>query len=201
MPHDQLDQDTVRRLIAQVHATYLSSLRKRHEAVVRRSMFDSAEKLLEDEVVSKWVSRGRQVALVAHHTVSRVDSARDLKTQTQLRRRTRVIEGLQSDRSSWAALAAAHLGRLSRRRVSISAYESTKGDASGGWHCDQFDGVVLQVRGEKHWTFESQQLLTRPGDIMAIPFGLGHDVFTPQESLHLLFVYLQEPLLRLGAGE
>lgn len=194
MTHESPSTAFLASVVSALHATHLMGTGAAQRPVVRRALLPDAERLVQTSLLSSWTSGGRSVALVADHTIERVEGSA-LDRAMDSRPRTRVLEGLQSDRGSWAAFASAHLARISRRRVSISLYESDIGDASSGWHHDQFDGVVVQVRGSKTWQFDSGRVTTLPGDVMAIPFGVGHAVETPFHSSHLLVAYLPEDLL------
>ncbi|MFJ4688284.1 JmjC domain-containing protein [Streptomyces sp. NPDC088789] len=115
------------------------------------------------------------------------------------RPRTRVHENAGA-RTGWAALTAAHLARLSRRHVQCSLYESRTGDQTLGRHDDDWDSLIVHLHGEKHWTLwthpdtEPAQVVTRPGDVLALPRGVPHDVATPGRSVHAVFALTTQPL-------
>ncbi|MFF5106790.1 JmjC domain-containing protein [Streptomyces sp. NPDC000134] len=116
------------------------------------------------------------------------------------RPRTRVLENVGTRCEGWQSLTALHLARVLERQVVCSLYESRPQDATMGWHWDDWDGVILQVRGAKFWRLRTEPdadphtVVTRPGDVLLLPRGLPHDVMTPDHSVHLAFAVTQHPL-------
>ena len=192
-PERVLVHGDVRDFVSQVHASFLIGQLNPDQATLRPGLLDQPERFASSDVVEQWRAAGERVALVGDYAIERPEQ--DFFGAAQLEwRRTRVVEGLQQLRGSWWALAAAHLSRLSRRRVTISLYESDAADTPSGWHHDMFDGVVVQVAGEKAWRIADQNVTTVSGDVMAIPMGVGHGVSTPVSSRHLLVGYLPQPM-------
>ncbi|MFB6604237.1 JmjC domain-containing protein [Streptomyces noursei] len=107
-------------------------------------------------------------------------------------RRTRSYENL--DRHvSWIGHAAGYLEQSVGRRVACAAYASRAGDSSLGRHHDDWDGVIVQLQGEKHWSVwpdplaAPDEIVTRAGDVLVLRRGVVHDVSTPKSSCHLAF--------------
>ncbi|MEW1677808.1 cupin domain-containing protein [Streptomyces noursei] len=106
--------------------------------------------------------------------------------------RTRSYENLHLH-VGWIRLASTCLEHAVGRRVACAAYCSDAGDASLGPHYDDWDGVIVQMRGEKEWRVwrdpESgpDRIVTQPGDVLILRRGVVHDVSTPESSLHLAF--------------
>lgn len=113
--------------------------------------------------------------------------------QYQTRPRTRVMENIDTQSDGWYALVTLHLTRLMCRRVVCSLYESRPHDSTLGPHDDEWDGVIVQVRGAKSWRLWPEicgkpvELVTETGDVLLIPRGLTHEVATPDYSAHLMF--------------
>ncbi|MFK0284227.1 JmjC domain-containing protein [Streptomyces sp. NPDC090499] len=117
------------------------------------------------------------------------------------RPRTRVLESLHTRSGGWHALTTLHLSGLLRRRISCSVFESAPQDRTSGRHFDDWDGVIVQMRGAKRWHLWPSpdspcrlQLTTRPGDVLLLPRGLRHEVTTPQHSIHVLLAITNRPL-------
>ncbi|MGW6459962.1 JmjC domain-containing protein [Streptomyces sp. NPDC055078] len=114
----------------------------------------------------------------------------------QERPRTRVYESADARSDGWYGLVALHLARALRHRVICTMYESNTGDSTLGRHHDAWDGVVVQLRGTKHWTLwpdeprDPLELVTETGDLLLLPHGMEHDVSTPGTpgySVHAVF--------------
>jgi ribosomal protein L16 Arg81 hydroxylase len=92
------------------------------------------------------------------------------------------------------------LAGLLRQRVIATLYESRAGDLNLGAHDDQWDGVIVQIRGAKTWRLwpethgQPHELLTRAGDVLLLPQGVTHEVTTPDYSVHLVLAVTDEPL-------
>ena len=89
--------------------------------------------------------------------------------------------------------------------VKINAYISTSQCYGGSTHYDSHHIFVLQINGEKYWNFGLKEInnphkdfphqsiynklnyniKTEEGDILYIPPGIPHNVFTPKQSVHL----------------
>ena len=89
--------------------------------------------------------------------------------------------------------------------VKINAYISTSQCYGGSPHYDSHHIFIFQIHGEKHWDFGlkeidsphkdfphkfihndlNQKIQTQEGDVLYIPPGLPHNVFTPKQSVHL----------------
>lgn len=89
--------------------------------------------------------------------------------------------------------------------VKVNAYISTSQCYGGSIHYDSHHIFVLQIDGEKYWNFGlreidnphkdfphqsihnklNQNIKTEEGDILYIPPGIPHNVFTPKKSIHL----------------
>jgi hypothetical protein len=116
------------------------------------------------------------------------------------RQRTRVFENVQSRSDGWFSLVALHLAGLLRQRVACSVYESRAGDSTLGAHDDEWDGVIVQLRGSKSWRLwpephgQPRELLTRAGDVLLLPRGMKHEVATPDYSVHLALAVTDEAL-------
>ncbi|MBV7674206.1 cupin domain-containing protein [Streptomyces halstedii] len=115
------------------------------------------------------------------------------------RPRTRVMESLHTQSDGWHALTTLHLSRMLRRRVSCSIFESLPQDRTAGRHYDDWDGLIVQVRGAKDWRIgpdpdQANRVTTRPGDVLLLPRGVLHDVTTPQHSVHVLLAITERPL-------
>ncbi|MEW1658833.1 cupin domain-containing protein [Streptomyces sp. NPDC093707] len=114
--------------------------------------------------------------------------------------RTRSYENLHIH-VDWAALASRILERALGRRVACAAYMSRAGDTSLGPHDDEWDGVIVQVGGEKRWRVWTgrdngpEEIVTRVGDVLFLRQGITHDVSTPDCSLHLAFAVRDRPLV------
>ncbi|MFJ4429319.1 JmjC domain-containing protein [Streptomyces bobili] len=91
------------------------------------------------------------------------------------RPRTRVMESLHTRSDGWHALTTLHLSRMLRRRVSCSVFESLPQDRTAGRHYDEWDGLIVQVRGAKNWCLGYPdpacrlQLTTRPVTYCSCP--------------------------------
>jgi Cupin superfamily protein len=117
--------------------------------------------------------------------------------------RTLVFEDIgYGDPDGWPALACSHLTRLTRSALPVvcTVYASAHGDETMGAHRDAWLGAVVQVSGVKEWRLGEGLLgaghgpaavvTMRPGDILVVPWGMPHDVTTPQDpgySMHLAF--------------
>ncbi|MEU9126140.1 cupin domain-containing protein [Streptomyces sp. NPDC048506] len=99
----------------------------------------------------------------------------------------------------WIRRASCSLELALGRRVACAAYASQAGDTSLGPHNDDWDGVIVQVEGEKQWRVWTdphngpKEVVSRVGDVLALPRGVRHDVSTPGRSLHLAFAVTDQP--------
>ncbi|MCE4947286.1 cupin domain-containing protein [Streptomyces albulus] len=106
--------------------------------------------------------------------------------------RTRSYENLHVH-VPWIRRAAVCMERVVGRRVACAAYVSLAGDTSLGRHYDDWDGVIVQVQGQKRWRIWADplavphEIVTRPGDLLVLRRGVEHEVSTPQASFHLAF--------------
>lgn len=110
------------------------------------------------------------------------------------RARTRVIEHADARADGWHGLVAAQLTALTNLRVVSTLYQSNRGDSRLGPHVDEWNGLVLQLRGAKVWStwptpHGLETFRTEPGDVLTLPRGLLHDVETPEQSTHILFAF------------
>lgn len=113
--------------------------------------------------------------------------------------RTRVYEHINRLTDDWYSYVALSIARAANRRVICSAYESRSGDKGLGWHSDEWDGIILQLRGEKIWNIkgkngEKENYVLSQGDILFLPEGIEHNVETPRDSLHIVFAILKDSL-------
>ncbi|MFI0721904.1 JmjC domain-containing protein [Streptomyces sp. NPDC021224] len=115
-------------------------------------------------------------------------------------KRTRVYESIHARSDGWFSLATLHLARLLRHRIACTLYESQAGDRNLGAHEDEWDGVIVQMRGSKSWRLWPQphgqpyDLRTRVGDVLLLPRGVTHQVETPDYSVHMVLAVTDEPL-------
>ncbi|MEV8333872.1 JmjC domain-containing protein [Streptomyces niveus] len=145
---------------------------------------------------------GQTVALVDNDGFQREMNEEAIAGAYARRPRTRVLESIHSRSDGWYSLVALHLARLLRRRVVCTLYESQAGNDNLGRHHDQWDGLIMQMRGVKTWRLWGEQdtqqpleqLLTRTGDVLLLPRGMSHEVETPDDSVHLVFAVTGEPL-------
>ena len=111
------------------------------------------------------------------------------------RPRTRVYEGVSLHSGGWYAFAALQLAHMARCRVVSSIFVSNAGDATIPPHVDAWYGVIVQMHGAKLWTLtpegatESQNVLTRAGDMLLLPPSVRHAVATPDHSTHMVFAF------------
>jgi len=113
--------------------------------------------------------------------------------------RTRLLEDAGARSDGWHSLVAIHLATVIGHRVICTLYQSRHGDRRLGAHEDAWHGIILQLRGAKHWITwphhrEPDQFRTEPGDVLLLPQGLLHDVDTPDHSAHMVFALTQYPL-------
>lgn len=134
---------------------------------------------------------GSKVTLIDGSHFHREADESALAQQYRARPRTRVMESINSRSDGWHALATLHLARVVRRHIVCSLYESHARDSTLGPHDDEWDGVIVQMRGAKSWRLwpepstEPRELVTRAGDVLLLPRGTTHDVATPNFSVHL----------------
>jgi hypothetical protein len=153
---------------------------------------------------------GQPVALLdEREEFDRHHDGRALKLAYDSRPRTRVYEDINNDTGhAWYSIAARHLGRLANCELQVvcSVFESRHGDQSLGAHWDTWYGAIVHMSGTKMWqTGEglldgcgqpARQLTTTAGDILLLPKGLPHAVWTPPEpghSVHLTFAIDRDP--------
>ncbi|MFI0942815.1 JmjC domain-containing protein [Streptomyces sp. NPDC021020] len=116
------------------------------------------------------------------------------------RRRTRVYESIHARSDGWFSLVTLHMARLLRQRVVCTMYESRAGDRNLGAHDDEWDGLIVQMRGTKSWRLwppphgQPHELLTQAGDVLLLPRGVTHEVDTPDYSVHMVLAVTDEPL-------
>lgn len=149
---------------------------------------------LEDSVLAQ-----RIPTLVGGMEFERSDDMEVQRNAYEGRPRTRVYEGIDVSAPGWHSLVSLQLARLSGCRTVCSAYESSSNDEGLDLHTDQWEGLILQLRGEKSWKVETnsgiESLELRAGDLMTVPEGVPHLVSTPSYSLHLVFAIIQkEPI-------
>lgn len=107
--------------------------------------------------------------------------------------------------TGWVGIAGRYLMMLARREVLFSAFESLPTDETLGPHTDDWGpAIALQFEGEKAWRLgdaawqedAGPTRIMRPGDLMIIPRGYPHDVFTLSDrSLHLTVgIRLDKPI-------
>jgi hypothetical protein len=148
--------------------------------------------------------RGRQKVALASATGSdeermiRPGGQQALDAAYRQRPRTRVWESVNEGGADWTALTTVHLGRLLQRRVICTLYQSVAGDDSLGPHDDNWWGVITQLRGSKRWRIWDQpnptDLVLTAGDVLLLPAGVQHQVFTPDESVHMVLAVTSEPI-------
>jgi hypothetical protein len=153
---------------------------------------------------------GRPVALIdaVHRDLERHIESATLRAACEHRPRTRVYEDTGHGGDGWAALAAAHLTRLSGSALPVlcSVYESGHGDESFGAHRDAWFGAVVQVAGVKDWQIgegllgaagpPAAAVTMTAGDVLLMPKSLPHLVTTPADpgwSVHLAFALDRDP--------
>ena len=118
----------------------------------------------------------------------------DLEKSYNESNRTLVLEGIHNKWLGWPPLVISKLTSISKRRVACSSYISKNGDIGLGMHKDEWSSIVLQVSGSKIWKFkygeniETYEILA--GDMIAIPYGVPHEVFTEKKSEHYSFIFL-----------
>ncbi|MEV0278569.1 cupin domain-containing protein [Streptomyces sp. NPDC050610] len=153
--------------------------------------------------VAEQRSPGQTVALMDRTGIYRDADAATVARAYRQRSRLRVYESIHVQSDGWYSVAALHLARLVRRRVILSMYESHADDHALGKHDDEWDGVIVQMRGAKRWQVwpradsDPHEVLTRAGDVLLLPRGMPHDVSTPGDpggSVHLTFAITDEPL-------
>jgi hypothetical protein len=143
---------------------------------------------------------GQTVALVDEDAFHREVTEEAVAAAYAQRPRTRVFESIHARSDGWYSLVALRLAGLLRRRVIATLYESWAGDLNLGAHDDQWDGVIVQIRGAKTWRLwpqphgQPRELLTRAGDVLLLPQGVTHEVTTPDYSVHLVLAVTDEPL-------
>jgi hypothetical protein len=111
------------------------------------------------------------------------------------RPRTRLFEGVDHIRGSWFESVASSLSRLTGFSVSAGLYQSVAHDAVLAPHTDAWQGLVLQLRGEKSWTFPrstTEDVLLDAGHALYVPTDLQHAVRTPLTSVHVVFEVMSE---------
>ncbi|WP_405755760.1 cupin domain-containing protein [Streptomyces sp. NBC_01411] len=144
---------------------------------------------------------GQTVALVDGHAVHREVNEEAVAAAYSERPRTQVFESIHARSDGWYSLVALRLAGLLRNRVVCTMYESRAGDRNLGPHDDQWDGVIVQLRGSKAWRLwpdphgQPRDLLTRAGDVLLLPRGIPHEVTTPDHSTHLVLAVTEEPLV------
>ncbi len=88
-------------------------------------------------------------------------------------------------------------GRLPTYDIVSTLYESNHGDRTFGRHRDAAPGIAFHLRGGKEWTMGEdgdQRISTNPGDVVVLPAGVEHDVFTPADpghSTHVLMTFVE----------
>lgn len=116
------------------------------------------------------------------------------------RPRTRLYESIDFHGQDWYSDTAFRLTHLARCRVVCSMYESAARDATSEAHIDQWDGLILQMRGSKRWVLPDQPpVVTQPGDVLVLPRGVHHAVETDAYSVHLVFALVTDEPLRSNA--
>lgn len=58
----------------------------------------------------------------------------------------------------------------------IIAFAAETADLGYGWHSDLFDIMVTNVCGSSTWTFEDEEVIMNPFDVMFVPKGVRHTV-------------------------
>ncbi len=119
--------------------------------------------------------------------------------------RTQIYESVEvrSDGNWWIKSVVEQFMRLMRVEVVCSIYASEQRAATLGRHCDLWNGLLLQVGGEKKielWTPDgrtSKIITMRPGDILWLPYKVPHNMWTPSHSVHVQFAMLIEKPLAL----
>lgn len=77
----------------------------------------------------------------------------------------------------------------------FNLYLSERETKSFKKHADPFHAFVYFLRGEKNWEFDTDSLVTKAGDILAIPKGVKHNVHSMNTpSLHITNSYYSLPL-------
>lgn len=191
---DAVPHEIVVAAVSKVHIAHIQASRTPNAPLYLPSAFSSADLSRLLPKLGATLPHEQSVALCEGTEIQRLNTS-DLEWQYVANPRTRVYEGINALRSSWMASVSANLAKMSRRRVVLSLYESSAGDANSGLHYDQFDGVAVQFSGSKVWQFSDRSIETHAGDILAIPTNVGHSVRTPIKSAHLLVGYLPETLL------
>lgn len=80
-------------------------------------------------------------------------------------------------------------GYVPESEIVFSLYRSQPQDETFGLHTDTSPGLALHLAGEKRWIVDGTTLTMRPGGVLAIPAGVSHDVWTPEDpgfSVHAL---------------
>ena len=140
------------------------------------------------------------VALVDGFAFHRETDEAAIADAYQARQRTRVYESIHARSDGWFSLVTLHMARLLRRRIICTMYESRAGDRNLGAHDDEWDGLIVQMRGSKSWQLWPQphgqpyELLTQAGDVLLLPRGITHGVDTPDHSVHIVLAVTDEPL-------
>ncbi|ASQ94460.1 cupin domain-containing protein [Streptomyces sp. 11-1-2] len=146
---------------------------------------------------------GQTVALVDGLDFHRRSHRDAVARAYQERQRTRVYESLDVRSDGWFSTVTLQLTAMMHRHVVCSAYESHAGDRNLGAHDDEWLGVIIQMRGAKHWlvwpeaTGAAEEIVTRVGDVLILPQGVKHEVSTPDlpgYSVHLVFAITDEPV-------
>lgn len=140
------------------------------------------------------------VALVDGHAFHREVNEEAVSAAYSERPRTQVFESIHARSDGWYSLLALRLAGLLRNRVVCTLYESRARDRNLGPHDDQWDGVIVQLRGSKSWRLwpdphdQPREVQTRAGDVLLLPKGITHEVTTPDYSVHLVCAVTDAPL-------
>ncbi|MFD9869095.1 JmjC domain-containing protein [Streptomyces niveus] len=143
---------------------------------------------------------GQTVALVDEDAFQRQVSEKAIAAAYSQRPRTRVFESIHARSDGWFSLVALWLTGQLRNPVICTMYESDAGDLNLGAHDDEWDGVIVQMRGSKLWRLwpepqsHQRELVTRAGDVLLLPRGVRHAVQTPDYSVHMVLAVTDEPL-------
>jgi hypothetical protein len=145
---------------------------------------------------------GQTIALASGLQFDRPD---DPAEAMATRPRTQIYESVEvrSEGNWWIKSVVEQLMRLTRVEVVCSIYASERRAATLNRHCDLWNGLLLQVSGEKTielWTpdgLTSQIITMRPGDVLWLPYKVPHNMWTNDHSVHVQFAMLIEKPLAL----
>ncbi|MFJ2175986.1 JmjC domain-containing protein [Streptomyces sp. NPDC087851] len=199
--NSQTHQETAAKIIAPLWSAALPSYRADGAQVSHlRHLFETEWTaglplpLAEHRPVDQTVALADEANFHRETDESRLDIA------YRQRPRTRVYESIDVRSDGWYSLVAARMASLTRRRVICTMYESNAADQNIGAHFDLWFGVIIQMRGAKTWKIrksprgDTEEIVTRAGDVLLLPPHVQHDVATPEYSVHLVFAITGNPM-------